>query len=86
MGLRALQQTSRFHSSEQEFSVPGPCPPAASRGVSLGLQRVIQPFRGVDKNPNLSSSPPNWIYIILVSVGEVLKGTNRRKVPFSVCF
>lgn len=86
MGLRALQQTSRFHSSKQEFSVPGPCPPAASRCVSLGLQRVIRPFRGVYKNPNLSSSPPNWIYVILVAAGKVLKGTKRRKVPFSVCF
>lgn len=34
MGLCALQQTSHFHGSRQEFSDPGPCPPAASRGVS----------------------------------------------------
>lgn len=82
MGLCALQQPSCFHGSKQEFSKPGPCPPAASCRVSLGLQQLIQSFRGVYKNLNLFSSLPNWIYVILVAVGEVLKGANISQAPF----
>lgn len=82
MNLCVLQQASCFHGSKQEFSKPGLCPPVASCRVSLGLQQLIQAFRGVYKNLNLFSSLPNWIYIILVSVGEVLKGTNRSQAPF----
>jgi len=48
--------------------------------------KIIQSFKVSVRNPNLSISPPNWSYEILVPVGEVLKGTNRRKGPFLVCF
>lgn len=54
--------------------------------VCLGLQQIIQSFKVSVRNPNLSSSPPNWIYEILVPVGEAQKGTNGRKELFLVCF
>lgn len=82
MDVCALQQHSCFHGSKQEFSKLGLCPPVASCRVALGLQQLIQSFRGVYKNLNLFSSLPNWIYIILVSVGEVLKGKNRSQATF----